>query len=116
MSYFKVNKMVWDAVPALDKQHITAHLQQYGVLKAGQVIIADIETPPPALCLSINKKADREIENVEALGMDWLCKAICNSIETSNMCSLSDKKLSLCLSKVTASRKEFYKELNTESV
>lgn len=116
MSYLKVNKRVWDAVPASDIQHITLHLQECGVLKVGQIIIADADTPPPAICLSINKKADRKIENVEALGIDWLCKAICNSTETAHLCSLSDKPLSVCLSKVSASRKAFYLELSEELV
>ena len=115
MLQFKVNKMLWDAVPVKDRLHITAHLQEHGVLKAGQEIVADAETRLPALCPSMGNITDRKLEHVEALGVDWLCKAICHSTEASFMCSLSDKTLSQCLTKVTASRVNFYRQLDTQS-
>ena len=45
MSDVKVNKVVLDALSEADKNYITTHLKEFGVLKAEQNFVADACTP-----------------------------------------------------------------------
>jgi hypothetical protein len=106
MTDIKVNKLVWDSISELDKEGIVAHLRQYGVLKPGQIIVADAHTPLPSI-----KPHSKEAlmgqageRNVKALGVDWICRAICDSTNAETDCPLYGQSLGACLATVSASR------------
>lgn len=104
MTDIKVNKILWDAVSDSDKQTIAAHLRQYGVLKPGQNIVADAHTPPPFITCHVNETTSEDDENINALGLDWMCRAVCDSTKAEADCSLYGQSLSACLATISASR------------
>lgn len=104
MTDIKVNKVIWDAVPEIDKKNISAHLLEYGVLKPGQNIIADADTPLPAVTCHINDAPTEDDECIKALGIDWMCRAICDSSKAETHCSLYGQSLSACLATIATSR------------
>jgi hypothetical protein len=104
MTYFKVNKRIWDVLSEQDKRGIVAHLQQHGVLKPRQNIIADAHTPPPSIGSRIFDSTTAGAENIKALGVDWMCRAICDSTKAEANCSLYGQSLSACLATISASR------------
>lgn len=103
MSDVKVNKIVWDALSEADKKYITTHLKEFGVLKAEQNIVADADTPPPAIVPHINDTSG-DSNSVEALGIDWICRAICDASRAEKNCVLYGQPLSACLHTIAASR------------
>lgn len=111
MAGVKVNKVVWDALTEADKKYITAHLKEYGVLKAEQNIVADAHALPPAITAHINDSlADRE--SAEALGIDWTCRAICDATKAEMNCVLYGQPLSACLNTIASSREAHHSDGN----
>jgi hypothetical protein len=104
MKYIKVNKLVWDSVSEADKQNITEHLREYGVLKPDQEIVADAHTPLPAITPHIHDTRTKTDENFNALGVDWICRAICDSTHSESDCSVYGQSLPACLATIAASR------------
>lgn len=104
MADIKVNKRIWDAVSEIDKQNISAHLLEYGVLKPGQNIIADANTSLPAVTCHINDAPSEDDECIKALGVDWMCRAICDSTKSETNCTLYGQSLSACLATIATSR------------
>ncbi|HUX90735.1 MAG TPA: hypothetical protein VMV48_08605 [Gallionellaceae bacterium] len=104
MTDFKVNKRIWDVLSEPDKLRIVAHLQQHGALKPNQNIIADAHTPPPSIASRIFDSTTGGAENIKALGVDWMCRAICDSTKAETNCSLYGQSLSACLATISASR------------
>lgn len=105
MSDIKVNKILWDALSDVDKQHIRGHLHEYGVLKPDQNIVADTHTPPPSITCHINDAVSGVDEEIQAPGLDWLCRAICDSTKSETDCSLYGQSVSACLGTIAGSRK-----------
>ena len=106
MSDIIVNKLIWDAISEADKRHIAAHLEQYGVLKPGQKIVADSHAPLPSVKPHINDTSgDNEV--AEAMGIDWTCRAICDLTKAEANCSLYGQPLSACLKTISQSRESF---------
>ena len=106
MTDIKVNKLVWDSISEADKKGIVTHLKQYGVLKPSQNIIADSRTPLPAIKSHTGVVLMRagEERNIKALGVDWICRAICDSTNAEADCPLYGQSLGACLATVYASR------------
>jgi len=102
LSDIKVNKILWDTLSDADKQHITEHLHEYGVLKPDQNIVADAHTPPPAVTCHINDPISGVDEDIQAPGLDWLCRAICDSTKSETDCSLYGQSVSACLGAIAA--------------
>jgi len=101
-----VNKLVWDAISEADKRHIAAHLEQYGVLKPGQKIVADAHAPLPSITPHIyDTSGDNDV--TKALGIDWTCRAICDSTKVEANCSHYGQPLSACLKTISQSRESF---------
>jgi len=113
LSDIKVNKIIWDAVQESDKQHIALHLRLFGVLKPDQNIVADAKTAQPAICYPLDEITTANDEDIKALGIDWLCRDICDLAKTETGCSLYGQSLSTCLETIAASR-EVHK-MNTEN-
>lgn len=105
MSDIKVNNILWAALSDADKQHITAHLHEYGVLKPDQNIVADTHTAPPAITCHKNDSILGVDEDIKAPGLDWLCRAICDSTKSETDCSLYGQSVSVCLGTIADSRK-----------
>lgn len=105
MSDIKVNKIFWDALSDAEKLHITGHLHEYGVLKSGQNIVADTHTPPPSITCHINDSISGVDEDIKAPGLDWLCRAICDSTKSETDCSLYGQSVPACLGAIAGSRK-----------
>jgi hypothetical protein len=103
MTDIKVNKKIWDAVSEVDKQNISAHLREYGVLKPGHHIIADANTLLPSITCHINEVPSDD-ECIKALGIDWMCRAICDSSKAETHCSLYGQSLPACLATIATSR------------
>jgi len=112
MADIKVNKIIWDAVSDSEKQHIAAHLRQYGVLKSDQNIIADPDTPLPDITLHHDDARIEDVENVKALGVDWICRSVCDSTKAETDCLLYGQSLSACLATVSASREAYLQSAN----
>ena len=87
MSDVKVNKVVWDVLYEADKKYIATHLKEFGVLKAEQKIVADADTPPPAIVPHINDTSV-DSNSVEAMGINWTCRAICDASRAEKNCVL----------------------------
>lgn len=105
MSDIKVNKLVWDTVDETGKQHIVAHLREYGVLKPDQQIVADAQTALPEIRPHVIDDAGTKADvNVRTLGVDWICRAICDSTHSATDCSVYGQSLSACLAMIVASR------------
>lgn len=108
----KVNKRIWDSISESDKESIAIHLRQHGVLKPGQNIIADANTPllfiKPHTKEGIPIKVEEE--TINALGVDWLCRAICDSTNAEANCSLYGQPLKDCLATVSACRESCKKK------
>lgn len=107
MSDIKVNKIVWDAISAVDKRHIITHLRQYGVLKPEQNIVADAHTPPPFITPH-SKNESGDDDSIQALGIDWTCRAICDSTKAETNCALYGQALSSCLLTICDSRESVH--------
>lgn len=111
MTDIKVNKRIWDVLSEPDKLRIVAHLRQHKVLKPNQNIIADADTPPPSICSHIFDSRTVGAENIRALGVDWMCRAICDSTQAETNCSLYGQSLSSCLATISASRETWQADL-----
>lgn len=110
MSDIKVNKYVWDAIPDRDKQHIVAHLREYGVLKPDQSLLADADTDFPAIKQHNHDAYVEKFENAKALGVDWICRGICDSSNSEKNCSLYGQSLSACFNSISTSRQRSHAE------
>lgn len=104
MADIKVNKRIWDAVSESDKKNISTHLLEYGVLKPGQNIIADADASLPAITCHISDASTGDDECIKALGIDWMCRAICDSTKAETQCKLYGQSLSACLASIASSR------------
>lgn len=99
---------MWEALSVPDKRQIIHHLEHFGVLKEGQQIVGDINTPMPAIdCHG----CDRNGKGVQALGVDWVCRAICNSSGEKTNCALYGQSLHLCMETISKSRQVYFEEL-----
>jgi len=103
MSDIKVNKLIWDAISEQDKQHIITHLRQFGVLKPEQQIVADARTMFPAIRSHVNDTTV-DAKKVKAIGLDWTCRAICDSTNAETNCIFYGQPLSACLCAISRSR------------
>lgn len=104
MSDIKVNKFVWNAISEVDKEHIVTHLRQYGVLKSDEFILADADTAFPDVRQHNHGSDVEKFENAKALGLDWICRAICDSSNSEKNCALYGQSLSSCLDTISVSR------------
>lgn len=104
MTDIKVNKIIWDSVPAQDKDHITLHLRQFGVLQPGENIVADVGVPSPANLTELDSVITDKDRNVKALGIDWLCRYICVMSKRETGCLLYGQTISTCLETIASSR------------
>jgi hypothetical protein len=106
VSDIKVNKLIWDSISKSDKESIVIHLQQYGVLKPGQNIIADTHTPLPFIKSHTKEDVMMKDEegSINALGVDWICRAICDSTNAEADCPLYGQPLEACLATISAGR------------
>lgn len=110
MDEIKVNKFMWDALSQTDKLKIAAHLVQYGVLQPGQSIVGDVHAPMPPID-SLSNGNHRGNPQINALGVDWVCRAVCDSSGTKSNCVLYGQSMRLCLESVTKSREIFELEV-----
>jgi len=104
MTDIKVNKIIWDAVSDVEKQQITSHLREYGVLKPGQNIVADPLSLSSAITCRMNDVSMGAVGCTRALGLDWLCRAICDSTKSETDCPLYGQSLAACFATIVASR------------
>jgi hypothetical protein len=111
MSLVKVNKIIWDALPEDDRNQITAHLQHFGVLQEGQQIIGDMRMPMPSIESLMKYGPGKGAHQVEALGVDWMCRAICDSMETKTNCVLYGQSSRFCMESITKHREVFELEV-----
>ena len=106
MSDIRVNKLIWDSLQETDRQHIAAHLREYGVLKPDHKIAADAHAPLPEIRPHVISDTGTKADvNVRALGVDWIRRAICDSTHAETDCSVYGQSLKVCLSLIAASRK-----------
>jgi hypothetical protein len=115
MADVKVNKMLWNAVSEVEKQHIEYHLRTFGVLEYGQKIVTDAENTQPIKCEQAGEQDKRK--NISALGTDWICRNICElaKAESGTCCSLSEKSLNNCLTIIAASRVAYRQQTEFQS-
>lgn len=105
MSDIKVNKTIWDQVSVLDKQHITAHLRLFGILEPEENIIADDQTSLPCIDYPLDQITAPHGQELKALGIDWLCRDICNMVKRNKQGSAYECTPATCLSSIADTRK-----------
>lgn len=105
MADIKVNKKLWDAVSDQNKKSITDHLVDHEVLKQGDQIVPDENTPVPAPETQIYGAT---IGDVTTFGLipGWVCKAACDAAAAAAVaaCTASGPALAACLAVIAAGR------------
>ena len=107
MKAVKVNKFIWDALPAIDKEHVTAHLKHFGVLNEDEIIVGDSSIPFPSGESILKAGSNTGQHAVLALGVDWLCRAVCDSMENKCNCALYGQSTRLCVESIIKHREVY---------
>lgn len=98
MSDLKINKVIWDKVSVLDRQHITAHLRSFGVLEPDENIFGDDRTDLPHIDYPLDQITTPQGQDLKAWGIDWLCRDLCNLAKSRRLGSAYGCTLATCLS------------------
>ncbi len=107
MKAVKVNKFIWDALSEIDKAHVTAHLRHFGVLDETEYIIGDRATPFPSGESILKTGSQTGKHAVIAEGKDWLCRAVCDSMDKKSNCKLYGQSTRLCMESITKHREVY---------
>lgn len=102
-----VNKFIWESLPELDRQHITAHLLHFGVINPEQRIVPQVNVPVPEVKPHVGDINTADMEKIRACGVDWLCRAICDSTQAEKNCTLYGQPLLQCLKTIEMTRELF---------
>lgn len=107
MTDIKVNKLLWDTLSETERKHIALHLRMFGVLTPDQHIVGDAETPPPKLFYKLENIVTGSEDDIEALGVDWFCRSVCDLAKKNKGCTQYGQSLSTCLATIAASREAY---------